>query len=56
MPVATGRAEPFRELMPLDPAGVTGIASVFLTADARGFAYGYRRVLSDLYQVDGLSK
>ncbi|MCA1826735.1 MAG: protein kinase [Myxococcales bacterium] len=51
---AQGRCEPFRELAPADPAGVTGIFAALLTADAHGYAYGYRRVLSDLYQVDGL--
>ena len=49
-----GRCEAFRELMPADPAGLTGVFAALLTADARGYAYGYRRVLSDLYQVDGL--
>ena len=52
--LASGRAEPFRELMPADPAGVNGIFAALLTADARGYAYGYRRVLSDLYLVEGL--
>jgi dipeptidyl aminopeptidase/acylaminoacyl peptidase len=52
--LAGGRAQPARELAPADPAGVTGVSSVLLTADARGHAFGYRRVLSDLYLVDGL--
>jgi Tol biopolymer transport system component len=52
--LASGRAAPFLQLTPADPAGVTGIFSALLTADARGYAYGYRRVLSDLYLVDGL--
>ena len=52
--LASGRVEPVRELMPSDPAGVTGIFSVLLGADARTEAFGYRRVLSDLYLVDGL--
>jgi eukaryotic-like serine/threonine-protein kinase len=49
-----GPVEPLFELSPSDPAGVTGVASVRLTRDGRGLAYGYRRVLSDLYLVDGL--
>jgi Tol biopolymer transport system component len=52
--LSTGRVEPVRELMPADPAGVTGVFSALLTTGARGYAYGYRRVLSDLYLVDGL--
>ncbi len=50
----SGRVDPVRELMPADPAGVTSIFAAQLTADGRGYAYGYRRVLSDLYLVDGL--
>jgi len=50
----SGRAGPFRDLMPADPAGVNGIFAALLTPDARGDAYGYRRVLSDLYLVEGL--
>jgi len=50
----SGRAAPLLQLAPADPAGVTGIFAALLTADARGYAYGYRRVLSDLYLVDGL--
>ena len=53
-PAGEGRCEKVRELMPADPAGLTGIFAAVLTADARGYAYGYRRVLSDLYLVDGL--
>ena len=52
--LASGRCEAVRELMPKDPAGIAGILAAFVTADGRGYAYGYRRVLSDLYEVDGL--
>jgi len=52
--IATGRAKPVLELMPADPAGLAGILTVKLTSDARTYAYGYRRVLSELYAVEGL--
>jgi Tol biopolymer transport system component len=36
-----------------DPAGVD-VAAFALTRDARGYAYGYMRVLDELYLVEGL--
>jgi len=50
----SGKGEKWRELAPVDPAGVTAISSVRLTPDGRGYAYSYRRVLADLYLVEGL--
>ena len=50
--VATGRTEPWKEIEPVDPAGLVYIAPLHLTPDARSFAYSYGRVLSDLYLVD----
>ena len=52
--VATGRREPVRELGPVDRAGVTNIADVFVTPDGRSCVYHYLRTLSDLYLVEGL--
>ncbi len=52
--LATGRREPWLEIHPADLAGVPAITPVQLTADGRGYVYGYRRVLSDLYVVTGL--
>jgi hypothetical protein len=40
--------------MPPDPAGVLVINPVYLSADGRSYVYSYRRVLDDLYVVDGL--
>jgi eukaryotic-like serine/threonine-protein kinase len=52
--LSTGRVEPWRDLRPLDDAGVPGIMSVLLTPDGQSYAYNYARNLSDLYLVDGL--
>ncbi len=52
--IATGRVEPWKQVMPADAAGVSGIGRVCLTADGTAYAYNYTRVLSDLYIVDGL--
>jgi hypothetical protein len=39
---------------PPDPAGVEYIGPVLPTPDGKAYAYGYRRLLSDPYLVEGL--
>jgi Tol biopolymer transport system component len=51
---ATGRRSLFRTVAPADPAGIVGVDFICLSADMRAYVYSYRRVLSALYQVDGL--
>ena len=52
--LATGKRELWKELLPPDPAGVTGIAPVVVSADGSAYVYGATRILSALYLVDGL--
>ena len=52
--VASGRRELWKNLIPVDPAGVERISNVVLAPDAGAYAYAYARVLSDLFVVDGL--
>ena len=52
--VASGRREPWKELMPADPAGIIDIIAIRPTPDGRSYAYSYARVLSNLFLVDGL--
>jgi len=52
--IATGRREVWKNLIPVDPAGVERISNVVLAPDAGAYAYAYARVLSDLFVVDGL--
>jgi hypothetical protein len=52
--VATGKREPWRDLMPVDPAGVERISNVLIAPDAKSYAYCYARLLSDLFVVEGL--
>jgi serine/threonine protein kinase/Tol biopolymer transport system component len=52
--LVTGRAEPWRDLGPEDPAGLTRIGPVRVAADGRAWAYTHIRVLSNLYVVEGL--
>jgi eukaryotic-like serine/threonine-protein kinase len=44
----------WKELMPSDSAGVSRIGPILMTADGNTSLYGYHRVLSDLYLVEGL--
>ena len=52
--VASGRREAWKQLTPLDPAGVFSIDPVRLSADGKSYVYSYRRLLSELFLVDGL--
>jgi Tol biopolymer transport system component len=52
--VTTGRREPWRTVVPADPAGVRSLRPIVLSADGKSLVYGCSRVLSDLYVVEGL--
>jgi len=52
--VATGNRSLWKELMPPDPSGVEFVGPVLPTPDGKSYVYGYRRLLSDLYLVEGL--
>jgi Tol biopolymer transport system component len=52
--LSSGRRTHWKELRPSDPAGVEFIGPILMTADAKTYVYGYRRLLTDLYVVDGL--
>ena len=52
--MATGREEPWRDIMPADPTGIVGLFGIRISPDGRSYAYSYGRTLSDLYVVDGV--
>jgi len=52
--LASGRREPWKEILPADATGVVRVSSVFLSPDGSFYTYAYSRVLSNLYLVDGL--
>ena len=52
--LGTGRRTPWKTLMPADRAGLLDLGFVHLSADAQAYVYSYRRVLDDLYLVEGL--
>lgn len=52
--VATGRREPWKQIVPADMAGVQSIPIVRFSADGKSYAYSVSRSLSDLFVVGGL--
>jgi len=52
--LSTGHKTLWKELMPSDSAGVSRIGPILLTPDGKSCLYGYHRILSDLYLVEGL--
>ena len=54
MDARTGKRSLWRQLAPLDPAGVSSIDPILLSADGRAYVYSYRRLLSGLFVVEGL--
>jgi hypothetical protein len=52
--IDSGRREIWKELLPVDPSGVERISNVVVSADGKGYAYCYARLLSDLFVVEGL--
>jgi serine/threonine protein kinase len=52
--IETGQREVWKDLLPVDPAGVERISNVLVTPDGKGYAYCYARLLSDLFIVEGL--
>jgi hypothetical protein len=52
--LAGGTRTPWREFGPEDRAGVGYLTRICLTRDAKSYAFGYSRALSELYLVDGL--
>jgi hypothetical protein len=52
--VATGRAVLWREIAPADRTGMISVASVLISDDENTLSYSVRRLLSELYLVEGL--
>jgi serine/threonine protein kinase len=52
--LATGHRSLWKELIPSDSAGVSRLGPIVMTPDGKSCLYGYHRVLSDLYLVEGL--
>jgi Tol biopolymer transport system component len=50
----SGRRTLVRELSPADRSGVIGIDQVSMSGDEKWYAYGYSRVVSQLFTVEGV--
>ena len=52
--LATGKKTVRKEIVPLDPTGVSTIGPIQMTPDGKTYVYGFHRTLGDLYLVEGL--
>ena len=52
--LSSGRRSLWKELIPSDAAGVSRLGPIVITPDGKSCLYGYHRILSDLYLVEGL--
>lgn len=50
----TGRREAWRELMPVDPAGLTSLGSLSLAPNGGAYAYSYGTTFSQLVVAEGI--
>jgi hypothetical protein len=53
--LASGARSPWHELRPADAAGIIDIGPIYMTRDGQRYAYGFRRFITDLYIVEGVS-
>ena len=52
--IVTGQRQFFKEVTPVDVTGLCEVNHIILSPDGRSYIYGYTRLLSDLYLVEGL--
>ena len=52
--IGTGRTVLWREIAPADRTGMITVASVLISDDESTLSYSVRRLLSELYLVEGL--
>jgi sugar lactone lactonase YvrE len=50
----TGQKELWKEIWPAHNAGIHALSPILISSDLQSIVYSYRRVLSDLYLVEGL--
>jgi len=52
--LVTGKKTLWKQIVPIDPTGVSTIGPILITPDGKTYAYGFHRTLADLYLVEGL--
>ncbi|MSV27397.1 MAG: hypothetical protein EXQ52_01430 [Bryobacterales bacterium] len=50
----SGKTAPWRVITPPDRIGVNSVTGIVIAEDEKHYVYSYRRVLADLFTVDGL--
>jgi eukaryotic-like serine/threonine-protein kinase len=53
--IVTGQRQLFKEINPLDEAGICDVSQIFFSQNGRAYVYGYTRLLSELYLANGLA-
>jgi Tol biopolymer transport system component/predicted Ser/Thr protein kinase len=52
--LATAKKTVWKQIVPVDPTGVSTIGPILITPDGKTYVYGFHRTLADLYLVEGL--
>ena len=52
--IVNGQRQLFKEINPSDETGICDMSEILFSADGRAYVYGYIRLLSELYLVNGL--
>ena len=52
--LATGKRTLWKQIVPVDPTGVSTIGPILITPNGKTYVYGFHRTLGDLYLVEGL--
>jgi hypothetical protein len=52
--IVNGQRQLFKEINPSDETGTSDLSEVVFSTDGRSYVYGYMRLLSELYLVNGL--
>jgi hypothetical protein len=54
--IQNGQRQLFKEINPLDETGLCDMTEILFSPNGRAYVYGYTRLLSELYLVNGLSR
>jgi DNA-binding winged helix-turn-helix (wHTH) protein/Tol biopolymer transport system component len=54
--IQNGQRQLFKEINPLDETGLCDMTEILFSPNGRSYVYGYTRLLSELYLVNGLSR
>ena len=52
--LTTKALRPWKTIAPCDPIGVNSVTGIVIAADEKHYVYSYRRILSELFTVQGL--